>query len=116
LQTNSPLRDALRAAIDKHDLLFTDYYHRHDSDAAIGRFSASKGAIKLLPRGSTKWRNATFNDFTSALAKQSGDHWVNVHIYARMDKTKAINMAKNVVAPILTVLDALAPVYMETIA
>ena len=116
LQVKSPLRDALKAAVDKHTLLFTDYYRHGDSNAPIGRFSASKGAVQFLPRGSNKWQNSTFSAFTSALAKLSGDDWVNVHIYARMTQQAAIKLGPRVVVPILSVLDSLAPVYMATIA
>ena len=116
LQTKSPLRDALESAIAKHDCIFTDYYRVDDNDAPIGTFASSKGAIQFSPRGSTKRNKSSFNEFVDALAKLSGDEWVNVHIYARMDKNKAIKMGKDVVTPILTVLDSFAPVYMETIA
>ena len=116
IQTKSPLRDALERAIAKHDLAFTDYYGRHDFNAPIGRFRSLKGVLQFAPRGTDKWTDSSLPEFARAVAGLSGDEWVNLHIYARMDKKAAIGMGENVVGPVLSVLDDFVPVYLETIA
>jgi hypothetical protein len=114
IQAKSPLRDALERVIAKHDLAFTDYYGGRD--APIGRFRSSKGTLQFAARGTDNWIASSLPEFGRAVAALSGEEWANLHIYGRMDREDAIKMGENVVGPILTVLDAFVPVYLNTIA
>lgn len=116
IQSKSPLRDALEHAIAKHDLAFTDYYHRHDFGAPFGRFRSLKGMLQFAAHGTDKWTGSSLPEFARAVAALPGDKWVDLHIYARMDKEAAIDMGENVVEPILSVLDDFVPLYLETVA
>jgi hypothetical protein len=116
IQAKSLLRDALEGVIESHNLMFTDYYHWHDFDAPIGRFRSSNGSLEVAARGTDTWKPSSISAFGRSIAGLTGKEWVNLHIYARMDRKKAIAMGKDVVGPILVVLDALVPIYLETIA
>ena len=106
----------MERAVAKHGLTFTDYRHRHDLNAPIGRFRSLAGALQVSARGTDNWKASSVPEFARAVVALSGDEWGNLQIYARMDKKAAIGMGKSIVGPILSVLDDLVPVYLETIA
>jgi len=114
IQDRSALRDALEGAVAKHDLTLTDYYR--SCDAPIGRFRSVRGTVQAAPRGTDNWAGSSLPEFAGAIAGVSGAEWIDLHIFSRMDKTVAIGMGAEVVGRILSVLDDLVPVYLQTIA
>ncbi len=61
-------------------------------------------------------KKSSFEDFTKAVGEIDVDDWVNLHMYARLPKEKAIGLGRHVVNDILAVLYDLAPVYLETVS
>jgi hypothetical protein len=116
IQTDGALRAALEEAIGRHDLIITDYYRRGGNDAPIGTFASTDGKLRFSQRGTTRWQASSVADSARAVGALAGSEWVNLHIYARVDKRRAIAMKADVVNPVVTVLSSLASVYSAVLA
>jgi hypothetical protein len=114
----SPLRDAIHEATDRFDLILTDYYreHRGDDDRPVGRFEIKKSRFKSGLDPTSRPLDSLLPELAHAAASATGDMWIDFHIYASMSRNEAIRKGWRVVDAMLPVLDALAPVYLETIA
>ena len=117
LRTDDRFRQALSAAIVEHDLLIADYYRRNSDGGALGgQFQSTNGRLQWCPAGQGDWEDSTFDEFIERVTSLNGERWIDLHIFARMDRTTAVAMGQKVLEPLVSVLGALVPVYQAVIA
>jgi hypothetical protein len=116
LKKDPAMQTALLSAIANHNLILSDYYHQDEAGALGFQSSFRAGRLHWRRPGDPGWREVAARDLFGRIAGLPEDRWVNLHIFATMEVQSAIRMGPGVVAPILTVLRALVPVYEMTIA
>ena len=110
------MRETLLTAMKNHSLVMTDYY-RQESGGALGcQFAFREGRLQQWKPGSSDWQDVNVEHLIHRIAQLPEEKWVDLHIFATMEKEQAIDMADEVVFPILSVLRALVPVYEMTIS
>jgi len=116
LQTSTALQTALLSAMTNQGLMMSDFY-RTIADGALGcQFRVSEGRMQRRDSHGSPWRDAKPASMFRRLAQLPEDKWVDLHIYATLDRQEAIALGPAVCGPILTVLRALAPVYDITVS
>jgi hypothetical protein len=110
------MQTALLSAMANHNLILSVSFSQ-DKEATL-EFQSSFRADRLYwwQRDDPGWREVAPRDLFGRVARLPEDQWVDLQIFAGMDAQTAVQMGPGVVAPILTVLRALAPVYEMTIA
>jgi hypothetical protein len=112
LQADKGLQQALSKTMEEHHLTMADYYRWRESGGALrGQFRAHHGQLQWSPSGEPNWQGSTFDQLVERVSRLDGEHWIDLHIFARMDKDTAIGMGREVVEALLTVLRSLVPVY-----
>lgn len=115
LQRNATMREALLAAMANHNLVMTNYYEQETGGALGCKFAFHGGRLQWWRPDEPVWRNIEADDLIRRIARLPEDRWVDLHVFARIERDEAIEMRHRVVDPILTVLRALTPVYEMTI-
>ncbi len=116
LKADEGFQGQLEQALMVHDLILGDYYHRDTAGGALkGLYRGKKGKIEWLPAGKTTWRKARFDELVDHVTTLDTDDWINVHVFAEVDRGAAISMGRQVLDPIICVLEALAPIYRTVI-
>jgi len=121
LRTSDGLSAALFAAMEEHRLIVADYnqrYNRYNRGGALGdQFRSHRGAFQSSPPGKPAWRDCSREDMIDRLISMQGEHeWIDLHVFAQMDKAAAVKLGPEVVKPVLLVLESLVPVYRAMIA
>ncbi len=112
LRTDDALRQAFSTALNEHNLGVADYYRRQDTGGALrGQFRSQDGRIRWRRAGESNWQDSSFDELVERVTAMDGDHWIDLHVFAEMDRATAIHMGRQIDQPITAVLSALAPVY-----
>ena len=115
LQSSSAMREALLAAMANHGLTMTDYYQQ-DTGGALGcKFAFQGGHLQWWRPEQPMWENIEVEHLVRRIARLPEEKWVDLHVFARIEQEKVIEMRGRVINPILNVLRALTPVYEMTI-
>jgi hypothetical protein len=99
-----------------HNLIMTDYYRQANGGALRCKFRFNAERLQWWRPNERGWRDVSADDMLRRIGKLPEDEWVDLHVFATLDRETAIAMGSDVVGAILPVLRALAPVYEMTIA
>jgi hypothetical protein len=113
LSGDERMRATLATVLAKHDLTVGKYAGDDDHDPHW-RFKHRDGRFRCLT-GRT-WKKASIAALVEKVAELPKDEWVDLYIYARMPKAKAIGLREDVSGVVGKVLFDLVPLYFQIIS
>jgi len=115
LQSDEEMRMALLGPMTSYNLTVADYYRK--AKGALGaEFRCLKGEFQSRGPGDEAWRPAKVSTLLERIADLPRDQWVDLHVYATIDRHTAVKLGANVVSRILGVLLPLSRLYELTVA
>lgn len=120
LLNQSTMQAVLLEPMSNHGLILADYYFYCKGDmsnmGAIGcQFKFKNGRLHWSRPKTPIWQPIEINVLMDRISQLPETQWVDLHLFATMDKHEAVKKGVEVLDPILNVLRSLTPLYQMTV-